>query len=422
MIGICWSDEAQRQSLENMLSLLGRDVVCSAAVWLEEQQTACDLLVMDERAFAALRDATGVGRQAIIVVGGEDRAEPAVHAVRQGAVDYLPDSMGMERLAARCSDVSVRLAQQDFVAQSQSSAELFRLASRVARTDVAIMLNGESGTGKEVVARHVHAQSARADAPFVAVNCAALPENMLEAILFGHEKGAFTGATESRPGKFEQAEHGTLLLDEITEMPLALQAKLLRVLQEREVERLGAKRPRRVDVRVIATSNRDLARAVAEGQFREDLYYRLSVFPLTLKPLRSRPEDIMPLANHFLRKHLRLRPGRPAAVFSSAAQQILVQHDWPGNVRELENAVQRALVMCDGDVIESHHLDLGLASLDQAAADLGSRMLHAEGETIVAALRAHDGRRNTTAKALGISERTLRYKLKKLRDLGMEVD
>lgn len=422
MIGICWSDQVQRQALENMLALLGRDVVSSASVWLEEQQTACDVLVMDERAFAELRDAAGVSRQAIVVVGGQDKAQPAVEAMRLGAADYLPEGVSVERLAARCSDLAVQLAQQDFVARSQSSTELFRLASRVARTDVAIMLNGESGTGKEVVARHVHAQSARADAPFVAVNCAALPENMLEAILFGHEKGAFTGATESRPGKFEQAERGTLLLDEITEMPLALQAKLLRVLQEREVERLGAKRPRTVDVRVIATSNRDLARAVAEGQFREDLYYRLSVFPLNLKPLRSRPEDIMPLANHFLHKHMRLRPGKPAAEFSESAQQVLVQHDWPGNVRELENAVQRALVMCDGDLIEAHHLDLGLASLDQAAADLGSRMLHAEGETIVAALRAHDGRRNVTAKALGISERTLRYKLKKLRDLGMEVD
>ncbi len=424
MIGIYWREAEEREALKDTLQLLGREVVCSEPEWQEGRHTHCDLAIVDELGFEQMVEAFGrvAAAQAVVIVGGADRAEPAKRAIRAGAVDYLPEGKDAASLAARCSDLAMRLSSQDFVAVSKSSGDLFRLASRVARTDVAIMLNGESGTGKEVVARHVHAQSVRRDGPFVAVNCAALPENMLEAILFGHEKGAFTGAHESRAGKFEQADGGTLLLDEVTEMPLVLQAKLLRVLQEREVERIGGKKPRQVDVRVIATSNRDLLRAVAEGGFREDLYYRLNVFPLRLAPLRERAEDIKPLAEHFLQKHMRLRAGLPAVGIDSKAMAHLSAHDWPGNVRELENAVQRALVLCDGDCIKAEHLDFGMAALDEAAGNLGSKMLHAEGETIIAALRANQGRKNVTAKALGISERTLRYKLKKLRDLGMEVE
>ncbi len=424
MIGIYWADHRGRQELSETLALLGRQVICNESGWREGTHTWCELAVMDEPSFMQFREScsSAASQQAVIVVGGEDAATPAVVAIRAGAVDYLPGKRDVAQVAARCSDLDVRLASQDFIAKSDVSTDLFRLATRVARTDVAIMLHGESGTGKEVVARHIHAQSPRSDGPFVAVNCAALPENMLEAILFGHEKGSFTGASESRPGKFEQADRGTLLLDEVTEMPLALQAKLLRVLQEREVERVGAKKPRPIDVRIIATTNRELAQSVSEGSFREDLYYRLNVFPLHLKPLRDRKDDICELARHFVTKHARLRSGRTVAAISDEALVRLKQHEWPGNVRELENAVQRALVLCDGDVIELEHLDLGMAALDQAASDLGSRMLHAEGETIATALREHGGRRNATAKALGISERTLRYKLKKLREIGMEVE
>ena len=424
MIGIYWSDERARGALSDTLTLLGRSVAVTEPRWQETRHTVCDVLVMDPESFSVLRDVCGAetASQPVVVVGGPDRAAPAKEAVLNGAFDYFPDTCDDAQIAARVSDLAARLQPQDFVAESSISAELFSLASRVARSDVAVMIHGESGTGKEVVAQHLHTQSPRREGPFVAVNCAALPENMLEAILFGHEKGAFTGAHESRAGKFEQAEGGTLLLDEVTEMPLALQAKLLRVLQEKEVERLGGKKPRKVDVRVVATSNRDLAQALADGTFREDLYYRLNVFPLRLQPLRKRPEDIPALAHHFTAKHARLRPNQRSVRLSDAAMEQLKSHDWPGNVRELENAVQRALVMCDGDEIDASHLDMGMANLDSAATDLGSRMLHAEGETIVSALRANDGRRNVTAKALGISERTLRYKLKKLKDLGMEVD
>ena len=422
MIGLFWSDRVERDAVSGLLQTMNRQVI-EQTRWRDERLTHCDLLAVDHTTYLDIVAEHGSLREfgPILVVDGEDASQPAVAAIRAGAVDYLPEGTDRTIIAARCAELDRTYEAQDFVAESTGASDLFRLASRVAKTDVAVMLKGESGTGKEVVARHIHAQSGRADGPFVAVNCAALPDNMLEAILFGHEKGAFTGAHESRPGKFELAHAGTLLLDEVTEMPLALQAKLLRVLQEREVERLGAKRPRSVDVRVIATSNRDLQAAIADGDFREDLYYRLNVFPLTVQPLRERSADIEPLAMHFVRKHMRLRPAGDQPGFSAAALETLRSHRWPGNVRELENAVQRALVLCDGSAIEPHHLELEMAQMDQAASDLGSKMLAAEGETILSTLRANNGRRNLTAEALGISERTLRYKLKKLKDLGMEV-
>jgi len=307
------------------------------------------------------------------------------------------------------------------IAVSPAAQRCFDLAQRVARTDVSVLIGGESGTGKEVVARFIHDNSARAAGPFVAINCAAIPEHMLEAILFGHEKGAFTGAHQMREGKFELARGGTLLLDEISEMPVALQAKLLRVLQEREVERVGGKRPIAVDVRVIATTNRDLKASIADGRFREDLFYRLSVFPLELDALRARRQDIRPLAEHFLAKHGRadMRP-----TLSGAALEALEAHDWPGNVRELENVIQRALVLWNGAAIEPS--DLGLAATPQRAVDvralpLDERMLHTEVEIVCEALKHHAGRREATARALGISVRTLRHKLKRWRDMGIHL-
>jgi two-component system response regulator FlrC len=307
------------------------------------------------------------------------------------------------------------------IAASAEARRCFDLALRVARTDVSVLIAGESGTGKEVVARFIHDNSARAAGPFVAINCAAIPEHMLEAMLFGHEKGAFTGAHQMREGKFELARGGTLLLDEISEMPVALQAKLLRVLQEREVERVGGKRPIPVDVRVVATTNRDLKASIADGRFREDLYYRLSVFPLELAALRTRRQDIRPLAEHFLAKH-----GRPdmRATLSDAALNALVAHDWPGNVRELENVVQRALVLWNGAAVEP--LDLGLPTASASAIDiralpLDERMLHTEVGIVAEALKHHAGRREATARALGISVRTLRHKLKRWRDMGIHL-
>ncbi len=301
----------------------------------------------------------------------------------------------------------------------------FGLAERVAATDVSVMVSGESGTGKEVLARFIHERSARAAKPFVAINCAAIPEHMLEAMLFGHEKGAFTGAHMARAGKFEQAEGGTLLLDEISEMPLALQAKLLRVLQEREIERLGGRGVVRVDVRLIATTNRDLRAAIADGTFREDLYYRLSVFPLHLEPLRNRIEDIVPLARHFVVKHAP-QTVTGAAQLLTEAEVALLGYGWPGNVRELENTIQRALVLAHSEGIGAGDLALpGTAAAAPVAlradATLEDRMLAAEVAFVREALTANAGRRIAAARALGISERTLRHKLQRWRELGISV-
>src|SRR5580698_7486301 len=240
------------------------------------------------------------------------------------------------------------------VACAEVSMRLMTLARRVARSECTVLIAGESGTGKEVLARYIHRHSLRAAQPFVAVNCAAIPETMLEAILFGWERGAFTGAQSAHPGKFEQAQRGSLLLDEISEIPLSLQAKLLRVLQEREVERLGARTAIALDVRMLATTNRRLREQVASGHFREDLYYRLNVFPITLLPLRARRDDVLPLAMRLLAAHC--APGARIPAMHPDAAQLLLTYAWPGNVRELENVMQRALVLCDGDLVRDSHI------------------------------------------------------------------
>jgi two-component system response regulator FlrC len=310
------------------------------------------------------------------------------------------------------------------VAVDASSRLIVDLARRVAASDCTVLIVGESGTGKEVLARLIHRASPRAGKPFVAVNCAAIPENMLEAMLFGYEKGSFTGATNSHAGKFEQAQGGTLLLDEITEMPLALQAKLLRVLQEREVERIGGTEPKALDVRVIATTNRLLRAEVAAGRFREDLYYRLNVFPLAVNPLRERRDDILPLATHLLQ--VRARAGMRIPALSADAAHLLLTYSWPGNVRELDNLLQRAMVLVEGSVIEAQHilfekqptrLDVGTGS----AAVLHQTMERAERDLILEALRVANGSRREVAEKLGISPRTLRYKLARIRSAGVDV-
>jgi two-component system response regulator FlrC len=311
----------------------------------------------------------------------------------------------------------------DLIATAEVSRRLADLARRVAASDCTVLIAGESGTGKEVLARFIHRNSPRADRAFVAVNCAAIPENMLEAILFGYEKGAFTGAHAAHPGKFEQAQGGTLLLDEVTEMPLGLQAKLLRVLQEREVERLGGRVPVSLDVRVLATTNRNLRGEVAAGRFREDLYYRLNVFPLTTSPLRERRDDVLPLAMHVL--NARCRPGERIPALSAEAAHILLTHSWPGNVRELDNVMQRAVILANGPVIQAENIHIeasapSLAMVDQPAA-LSDSLSAAERDLILDALRSDNGNRQAMAKRLGISPRTLRYKLAKLREAGVEV-
>lgn len=377
----------------------------------------------------------------VLLMTAHAAVERAVEAMRQGAVDYLVkpfESKALLSLVERHAAGRLSAVEDEGpVASEPASRQLLELAARVARSDSTVLICGESGTGKEVLARFIHQQSPRAAQPFVAINCAAIPDNMLEATLFGHEKGAFTGAIAAQAGKFEQAEGGTLLLDEISEMPLGLQAKLLRVLQEREVERVGGRKPIALDIRVLATSNRDMAGEVAAGRFREDLFYRLSVFPLAWQPLRERAGDILPLAERLLARHVAKMKHAPVRL-SAAAQACLQAHAWPGNVRELDNALQRALILQQGGVIEAADFCLAgaipLSAVTPAAAlpvavepageagGLGDDMRRHEFQMIIDTLRAERGRRKEAAERLGISPRTLRYKLAQMRDAGLDVE
>lgn len=376
----------------------------------------------------------------VLLMTAHAAVERAVDAMRQGAADYLvkpfePRAL-LELVERHALGVASGADADGPVAREPASAQLLELAARVARSDSTVLISGESGTGKEVLARYIHQQSLRASQPFVAINCAAIPDNMLEATLFGHEKGSFTGAIAAQPGKFEQADGGTLLLDEISEMPLGLQAKLLRVLQEREVERVGGRKPIPLDIRVVATTNRDLAGEVAAGRFREDLFYRLSVFPLAWRPLRERSADILPLAERLLARHVNKMKHAPVRL-SAQAQACLTDYPWPGNVRELDNALQRALILQQGGVIEAADfclagvLPLLVPSVAEPAvpgieaaesAGLGDDLRRHEFQMIIDTLRAERGRRKEAAERLGISPRTLRYKLAQMRDAGLDVE
>jgi len=327
-----------------------------------------------------------------------------------------------------------KVLKTELIAEDKRTRELVTLSQRVAASDVTVMIGGESGTGKEILARFIHDHSERKEGPFVAINCAAIPENMLEAILFGYEKGAFTGAYKSCSGKFEQAQGGTLLLDEITEMALGLQAKLLRVLQEREVERIGSKDIIPLDIRVIATTNRNIRDEVSSGNFRQDLYYRLNVFPLKIPALRDRPDDIVPLARQLACRH---ESNDRVPEFSREAEQCLRSYAWPGNVRELENVVQRALILrkenrievidiCLDDIEVLSNPVIAVTPVEVESNTGDGRLLDKdlkikERELIIAALEAGNGSRKDVASRLGISPRTLRYKLARLRDAGMEI-
>ncbi|MEE1866438.1 sigma-54-dependent transcriptional regulator [Pseudomonas auratipiscis] len=377
----------------------------------------------------------------VLLMTAHAAVERAVDAMRQGAVDYLvkpfePRAL-LDLVARHALGVVAGGADDGPVACEPASLQLLELAARVARSESTVLISGESGTGKEVLARFIHQQSTRNGQPFVAINCAAIPDNMLEATLFGHEKGSFTGAIAAQPGKFEQADGGTLLLDEISEMPLGLQAKLLRVLQEREVERVGGRKPIALDIRVVATTNRDLAGEVAAGRFREDLFYRLSVFPLAWRPLRERSADILPLAERLLARHVNKMKHAPVRL-SPEAKTCLQQYAWPGNVRELDNALQRALILQQGGVIEAADFCLAGAMpmfapappvvalpapvAGEALNALGDDMRRHEFQMIIDTLRSERGRRKEAAERLGISPRTLRYKLAQMRDAGMDVE
>ncbi|QXI30092.1 sigma-54-dependent response regulator transcription factor FleR [Pseudomonas vanderleydeniana] len=448
-------DRALREALADTLLLAGhefRAVSCAEEALEAVAQEAFSLVVSDvnmpgmdgHQLLARLR-----ARQPllpVLLMTAHGAVERAVEAMRQGAADYLvkpfePKAL-LELVERHALGLSGAVESEGPIAAEPASAQLLELASRVARSDSTVLISGESGTGKEVLARYIHQQSQRGGQPFVAINCAAIPDNMLEATLFGHEKGSFTGAIAAQAGKFEQADGGTILLDEISEMPLGLQAKLLRVLQEREVERVGARKPISLDIRVVATTNRDLAAEVAAGRFREDLYYRLSVFPLAWRPLRERTADILPLAERLLAKHS-AKMKHAAVRLSPGAQACLVGYAWPGNVRELDNAIQRALILQQGGLIQAEDFCLAgpigcaplpavrvpsveadaseMAAVESAGA-LGDDLRRREFQMIIDTLRAERGRRKEAAERLGISPRTLRYKLAQMRDAGMDVE
>ncbi|MGZ4993863.1 MAG: sigma-54-dependent transcriptional regulator [Methylobacter sp.] len=375
----------------------------------------------------------------------------AVEAMQAGASDYLIKPFDAQALVDKVADYVVanpsaaNTTVNERVVQDESMKKLYALTAKVAKTDVTVLLQGESGTGKEVIARYIHQNSACQQGPFVAVNCAAIPENMLEAMLFGYEKGAYTGAVQSMPGKFEQAQGGTLLLDEIAEMDLGLQAKLLRVLQEKEVERLGSQKKIKLSVRILAATNQKLKEQMEQGRFREDLYYRLNVFPINIPPLRNRPGDILPLAQELIQRHC--LEGKKLPEFDNEAIEKMLAYSWPGNVRELDNVVQRALILRSGDKITVDDLvfedaesmtdsvkksfpveaetDTGESYLTDVKGGkseiggLGEGVRSAEESIILQTLQMENGSRKITAEKLGISPRTLRYKMARMKDSGV---
>ena len=438
-------DEALREALLDtalMAGLAATGAADGSAALARLKDERFDLVISDIQmapmdGHALLREIRAADRELpVVLMTAHESIQSAVNALRDGATDYLIKPFEAEVLLGRLDTWLPQapvLSDDDVIAVDPVSQQVYELARRVAQSDASVMITGESGVGKEVVFRTIHAHSPRAAREAVAINCAAIPENMLEAVLFGYEKGAFTGAYKACPGKFEQAHESSLLLDEISEMPLALQAKLLRVLQERQVERLGSNRLIDLDVRIVATSNRDLREEVAAGRFREDLYYRLNVMPLHIPPLRQRRDDIVPLARALVARAA-ARNGQTAPAFARAAEARLLDHDWPGNVRELDNVVQRALILHQGTVIEAHDLmfEGGLCaptaapvvSAETAAAaedSLTGDLKDHERRLIIGALSEGNGSRKFAAEKLGISPRTLRYKIARMREQGVAV-
>ena len=442
-------DPNLREAVCDTLELAGQSVISAPggveALKLLEMQpvglVVSDVRMMPMDGIALLKEVRNrFPHLPVVLMTAFADVDRAVEAMRSGACDFLLKPFEPKALLEHVARYRLPEALDDerVIANDPMSRNLFAMATRVAQTDTTVLLTGESGVGKEVVARYIHNHSARRNGPFVAINCAAIPDSLLEATLFGYEKGAFTGAQQAQAGKFEQAQNGTLLLDEVTEMPLGLQAKLLRVLQEREVERVGGKKPVALDIRIVATSNRDMAEAVNKGVLREDVYYRLNVFPLLIPALRQRPADIVPLARHFLVEHGG-RSGRPGLRLSSAAEAVLLAHAWPGNVRELENVMQRAVILAAGDVVEADalHLSPGVFAMpggqQHPAGDpavvvgkpalpdgqKSENMRDLEREHILETLSAVGGSRKLAGERLGMSERTLRYKLKQYREAGL---
>ncbi|MFY0400689.1 sigma-54 interaction domain-containing protein [Brevundimonas naejangsanensis] len=408
-----------------------------------------DLLMVDYRidiaALIAANDAERI-HVPVVACGVDADAKEAADAIRAGAKEFIPLPPEADLIAAVLSAVADD--ERPMISADPAMKSVIQLADQVARSEASILITGESGVGKEVMARYLHSSSRRADKAFISVNCAAIPDNLLESELFGHEKGAFTGAVARRIGKFEEADGGTLLLDEISEMDARLQAKLLRAIQERVIDRVGGSKPVPVNIRIIATSNRDLAKSVAEGTFREDLLYRLNVVNLRLPSLRERPGDIAVLADHFVKKYAAAN-GVPPRVIGPGARRALVAHRWPGNVRELENAMHRAVLLASGSEIDVDAIrlpdgrpllggegastpaastyDAGVAGQAAQAADavtrsfVGQTVAEMEKTLILDTLSHCLGNRTHAATILGISIRTLRNKLNEYADQGTPI-
>lgn len=362
----------------------------------------------------------------IVEYAEQDRA---AELLESGCVDYLLAPFSSSQITALLKRQEASIAaQESFVSCSQAGRRLLAMAQRVAVTRAPILITGETGTGKEMMARYIHRFATGEKAPFVAVNCAAIPEQMLESLLFGHERGAFTGAVSAQPGKFEMANGGTLLLDEIGELPLGLQAKLLRVLQEQCVERLGGHKQIQLNVRVIAATNRDLTLEVAEGRFRADLMFRLDVLPLHITPLRERLDDILPLARRFIARYAPHE--HTDCLLTEGASRALLLHDWPGNVRELENTLQRALVLRKGLFIQPQDLRLGAATPVESVVSMvpfeGKAALRASGkwaeyQHVLDTIRKFGGHKSKAAQSLGMTPRALRYRLSAMREQGVQL-
>lgn len=434
-------DTNLREALSDTLSLNGYEVIQAEdgqQALLKYQNHHIDLVLSDVQmqpmdGFELLQKLKQNRNQVpVVMMTAYGTIEKAVQAIRKGATDYLIKPFETSELLQLLESIFPEVeADDNLVAVDKEVIKLKALVKRVAESEATVLLNGESGVGKEIFAQYIHHHSSRKKGPFMAINCAAIPENMLESVLFGYEKGAFTGASQAHAGKFEQAQQGTLLLDEVSEMDVALQAKLLRVLQEKEVERLGGKKSIALDVRVLATTNRNLREEVAAGRFREDLFYRLNVFPIVIPALRNRRDDIVPIARQLLNRHLGVQS--QVVVFDQSAEKKLLAHDWPGNVRELDNTIQRALILKNSDIIyaediqyepslqafsdETENVVSSVADESVLVSDLKDR----EQQLILDALQQGDGSRKYAAEKLGISPRTLRYKLARMRDNGVPI-
>jgi DNA-binding NtrC family response regulator len=371
----------------------------------------------------------------VVVMTAFGSIETAVEAMKAGAVDFLPKPFSLDHLMTVVNkalelrtlrdenrelraELSQRYEFDNMVGRSEGMREIFNTITRVAPTRATVLLCGESGVGKDMIARAIHHHSPRADRPFVKINCTALPENLMESELFGYEKGAFTGANTSKPGKFEQADTGTVFLDEIGDVPASVQVKLLRILQEREFERLGSNKVKHIDVRVLAATNVDLRAALEQGTFREDLYYRLNVLPINIPPLRDRKEDIPYLAGYFVKK-LGKDLGSPVQSISDAAMERLIGYHWPGNVRELENVLERSMVLANGAILEAGDVKLDMAPAARfTVADNflpeGTTLDQYEQAIIKEALRRANGNKSQAARMLGLTRNALRYRLSQM--------